>query len=74
MDLLLTAIVSPKVLGVMLIIVLVGTGIMNGIVRRKYQYTPEREKQLEEMAEKESGKMAFQGSKQDGKFHSQHKE
>lgn len=52
MDLLLTAIVSPKVLGVMLVVVLVGTGIMTSVVHPKYQYTPEREKELEEMAEK----------------------
>lgn len=49
----LTAIVSPEVLVVMLVIVLVGTGIMTRIVRRKYECTPEREKKLEEAGEQE---------------------
>lgn len=45
---LLTVIVSPEVLGIMLVIVLAGAGIMTKIVRSKYEYTPEREKELEE--------------------------
>lgn len=49
----LTAIISPGVLGVMLVIILVGTGIMTKIFRSKYDCTPEREKALEEAAEKE---------------------
>lgn len=44
-----TAIVSPEVLIVMLVIVLVGTGIMTSIVKGKYGYTPEKEKELEQM-------------------------
>lgn len=48
----LTAIVSPKVLGVMLVVILVGGGIMTGIIKRKYGYTPEREKEWEEAVEK----------------------
>lgn len=44
----LTSIVSPEVLGVVLVIVLVGTGIMTGVARRKYGCTPERERELEE--------------------------
>ena len=44
----LTAIVSPGVLGVMLVIVLAGAWIMTSVVRRKYECTPEREKELEE--------------------------
>lgn len=44
-----TAIVSPEVLIVMLVIVLVGTGIMTSVVKGKYGYTPEKEKELEQM-------------------------
>jgi ABC-type dipeptide/oligopeptide/nickel transport system permease subunit len=47
MGLVLTAIVSPKVLVVMMVIILAGTGIMTKIVRSKYEYTPEREEELE---------------------------
>jgi hypothetical protein len=50
MEPVLTAIVSPKVLGVMLVIILVGAGIMTKIVHSKYEWTPEREKELEESA------------------------
>lgn len=49
MKMLLTSIVTPKVLGVMLVIILVGAGIMTSVVKRKYGYTPEREKELEEL-------------------------
>lgn len=55
MQILLTAIISPKVLGVVLVIVLVGAGIMTSVVRRKYEYTPEREKELEEVVRKGKG-------------------
>jgi ABC-type dipeptide/oligopeptide/nickel transport system permease subunit len=48
MSLVLTAIVSPKVLGIMMVIILAGVGIMTKIVRSKYECTPEREKELEE--------------------------
>ena len=53
MQMVLTAIVSPKVLAVMLVIVLVGTGIMTSVVRQKYECTPEREKELEQAAEQD---------------------
>lgn len=42
----LTVIISPEVLGIMLVIVLAGAGIMTKIVRGKYGYTPEKEKEL----------------------------
>lgn len=48
----LTAIVSPTVLGIVLVIVFIGTAILTVVVRHKYQYTPEREKDLEEVAQK----------------------
>ncbi len=45
---LLTAIASPEVLLIVLVIVLVGTGIMTSVVRKKYECTPEREEEWEE--------------------------
>lgn len=48
MGLILTAIVSPGVIGGTLLVVLAGGWVMNRIVQKKYGYTPEREKQLEE--------------------------
>lgn len=47
----LTSIISPGVLGVMLVVVLTGTGIMTRIVSKKYGYTPEREEEMEQAAE-----------------------
>lgn len=48
MELMLTAIVSPGVIGGTLLVVLAGGWVLNRIVQKKYGYTPEREKQLEE--------------------------
>lgn len=47
----LTAIISPGVAGVVLLVVLAGGYLMNRIIRKKYGYTPEREKELEEAKE-----------------------
>ncbi len=47
----LTAIISPGVAGVVLLVVLVGGYLMNRIIQKKYGYTPEREKKLEEAKE-----------------------
>ncbi len=47
----LTAIISPGVAGVVLLVVLAGGYLMNRIVQKKYGYTPEREKKLEEAKE-----------------------
>jgi hypothetical protein len=47
----LTAIISPGVAGVVLLVVLAGGYLMNRIIQKKYGYTPEREKKLEEARE-----------------------
>ena len=47
----LTSIISPGVAGVVLLVVLAGGYLMNRIIQRKYGYTPEREKELEEVKE-----------------------
>lgn len=47
----LTAIISPGVTGVVLLVVLAGGYLMNRIIQKKYGYTPEREKKLEEAKE-----------------------
>ncbi len=47
----LTAIISPGVAGVVLLVVLAGGYLMNRIIQKKYGYTPEREKKLEEAKE-----------------------
>ena len=47
----LTAIKSPVVAGVVLLVVLAGGYLMNRIIQKKYGYTPEREKKLEEAKE-----------------------
>ena len=47
----LTAIISPGVAGVVLLVVLAGGYLMNRIIQSKYGYTPEREKELEEAKE-----------------------
>ena len=47
----LTAIISPGVAGVVLLVVLAGGYLMNRIILKKYGYTPEREKKLEEAKE-----------------------
>ncbi len=43
----LTAIVSPGVIGVAAVVVLAGAGVMVPAIRRKYGYTPGREEELE---------------------------
>ena len=47
----LTAIISPGVAGVVLLVVLAGVYLLNSIIQKKYGYTPEREKELEEARE-----------------------
>lgn len=47
----LTAIISPGVAGVVLLVVLAGGFLLNSIIQKKYGYTPEREKELEEARE-----------------------
>ena len=47
----LTAIISPGVAGVVLLVVLAGGYLLNRIIQKKYGYTPEREKELEEARE-----------------------
>ncbi len=47
----LTAIISSGVAGVVLMVVLAGGYLMNRIIQKKYGYTPEREKKLEEAKE-----------------------
>ena len=47
----LTVIVSPAVAGVVLAVVLAGGSLMYHIVRKKYGYTPERQKELDEVQE-----------------------
>lgn len=47
----LTVIISPGVAGVVLLVVLTGGYLMNRIIQKKYGYTPEREKKLEEAKE-----------------------
>ena len=47
----LTEIISPGVAGVVLLVVLAGGYLMNRIIQKKYGYTPEREKKLEEAKE-----------------------
>lgn len=47
----LTAIISPGVAGVVLLVVLAGGYLMNRIIQKKYGYAPEREKKLEEAKE-----------------------
>ena len=47
----LTSIISPGVAGVVLLVVLAGGYLMNRIIQKKYSYTPEREKELEEAKE-----------------------
>ena len=50
----LTAIISPGVAGVVLLVVLAGGYLLNSIIQKKYGYTPEREKELEEAREEGS--------------------
>lgn len=50
----LTAIISPGVAGVVLLVVLAGGYLLNSIIQKKYGYTPEREKELEEAREEEA--------------------
>lgn len=50
----LTAIISPGVAGVVLLVVLAGGFLLNSIIQKKYGYTPEREKELEEAREEAS--------------------
>ena len=47
----LTSIISPGVAGVVLLVVLAGGYLMNRIIQKKYGYTLEREKELEEAKE-----------------------
>lgn len=47
----LTAIISPGVASVVLLVVLAGGYLLNRIIQKKYGYTPEREKELEEARE-----------------------
>ena len=47
----LTAIISPGVAGVVLLVVLAGGYLLNSIIQKKYGYTLEREKELEEARE-----------------------
>ncbi len=47
----LTAIISPGMAGIVLLVVLAGGYLMNRIIQKKYGYTPEREKKLEEAEE-----------------------
>ena len=57
MNTMLTVIVSPAVAGVVLVVVLAGGSLMYHIVRKKYGYTPERQKELDEVQEgKASGR------------------
>ena len=51
MNTMLTVIVSPAVAGVVLVVVLAGGSLMYHIVRKKYGYTPERQKELDEVQE-----------------------
>ena len=46
-------IVSPVVLIVAVLVIVAGYFIMSRIIMRKWGYTPEREKELEEMKEKD---------------------
>ena len=50
-----TVIASPEVLGIVLGITLVGGFIMTIVVRKKYEWTPEREKKLEERDKEKGG-------------------
>lgn len=65
MGLILTAIVSPGVIGGTFLVVLAGGWVMNRIVQKKYGYTPEREKQLEEGQEQglSEGRSCLSGKK-----------
>lgn len=47
----LTAIVSPAVAGIVLVVVLAGGSLMHHIIQKKYGYTPERQKELDEVQE-----------------------
>ena len=51
MNTMLTVIVSPAVAGVVLVVVLAGGSLMYHIVRKKYGYTPERQKELDAVQE-----------------------
>ena len=51
MNTVLTAIVSPAVAGIMLVVVLAGGSLMYHIIQKKYGYTPERQKELDEVQE-----------------------
>lgn len=51
MSTMLTAIVSPAVAGIMLVVVLAGGSLMYHIIQKKYGYTPERQKELDEVQE-----------------------
>ena len=50
-----TVIASPKIIGVVVGIALVGGFIMTKIVYKKYECTPEREKKLEERDKEKGG-------------------
>ena len=51
MNTVLTAIVSPAVAGIMLVVVLAGGSLMYHIIQKKYGYTPESQKELDEVQE-----------------------
>ena len=51
MNTVLTAIVSPAVAGVMLVVILAGGSLMYHIIQKKYGDTPERQKELDEVQE-----------------------
>lgn len=51
MSTMLTAIVSPVVAGIVLVVVLAGGSLMYHIIWEKYGYTPERQKELDEVQE-----------------------
>lgn len=54
MNTVLTAIVSPAVAGVMLVVILAGGSLMYHIIQKKYGYTPERQKELDEVQEEKA--------------------
>lgn len=51
MNTMLTAIVSPAVAGIVLVVVVAGGSLMYQIIQKKYGYTPERQKELDEVQE-----------------------
>ena len=53
-EIFITSIVSLKILGITLAVAVLGSVIMTVVVRRKYECTPKREKELEkEIKDKE---------------------